>query len=548
MGQRMNQMKRFKDWKIAIKLYAVLGVMIVMLLSLGLFGLYQADAINQRVNNLYTQEVMPMETVEDMKSSLYRVRDRIGRFLSEPERISVHERKIEEQLNRLERNEQKFKESRLGEEETRLIGEYQRAWDRYLDLINNKFIPLSRDENIEAAEDVLYGPALQEFRQAREAINNLTNYQVERAKRRHTNAGIAYEEMFNLTLVMIIGGLILASLLGLFLVRNITKPIYAMREVLEKLDQGDLTHLVDYESCDEIGEMASVLNRSIKTQRQLISSVATTVDQVAAAGEEMSAITIETSKIVEEQRSQTEQVATAMNEMTATVREVALNITNTASAANDANEQTVEGSHVVQKTIDEINNLAQQVEDSSRTINEVEKHSEAINSVLDVIKGVAEQTNLLALNAAIEAARAGEQGRGFAVVADEVRTLAGRTQQSTEEINEMIDKLQNGSKAAVKMMNQSREQAKLAVKYASQSGVALETISKAVGEINQMSTQIASAAEEQGSVSEEINRNIVAINDMSKQTAEGARETSTASQDLARMAANLQEQVGKFRI
>jgi len=541
-------MKRFKDWKIAIKLYVVLGTMVFMLLSLGLFGLYQADAINQRVNNMYTQELIPLETVDDMKASLYRVRDRIGRHLSEPDRQPIHESKIQEQINRLNRNERKYKESRLGKEETRLIEEYKKAWGKYLDLINSKVIPMSRNKNIEAAEDVLYGSALQEFRQAREAINELADYQIERAKRRHTNAGIAYEEMFNLTIAIIISGIILASLLGLFLIRSLTKPIYAMRAVLEKLDQGDLTKLVDYKSCDEIGEMADVLNRSIVSQRQLICSVASTVDQVAAAGEEMSSITIETSQTVEEQRSQTEQVATAMNEMTATVQEVALNITNTASAANEANEQTIEGSHVVQKTIDEINNLAKQVEESAQTINEVEKHSEAINSVLDVIKGVAEQTNLLALNAAIEAARAGEQGRGFAVVADEVRTLAGRTQESTEEINEMIEKLQSGSRMAVEVMERSREQSKLAVEYASKSGMALEIISKAVGEINQMSTQIASAAEEQGTVSEEINRNIFLINEISKQTTEGARETSTASQSLARMASDLQGQIGCFKI
>lgn len=230
------------------------------------------------------------------------------------------------------------------------------------------------------------------------------------------------------------------------------------------------------------------------------------------------------------------------------MQEVASNITNSAHAATEANEQTAEGNRVVKQTIDEINRLAIQVEDSTRVINEVEKHSEAISSVLDVIKGIAEQTNLLALNAAIEAARAGDQGRGFAVVADEVRTLAGRTQESTEEINEMIEKLQTGSRHAVEKMEESRKQTKSAVVYALQSGVALKSIAKAVDDINQMSIEIASAAEEQSLVSEEINRNIVSINDMSNQTTKGALQTAIASDELALMASNLHGLIAQFKV
>jgi methyl-accepting chemotaxis protein len=237
-----------------------------------------------------------------------------------------------------------------------------------------------------------------------------------------------------------------------------------------------------------------------------------------------------------------------MNEMTVTVQDVAVNINQTASAADDAYEQTQQGSQIVQQAIAQINKLAEQVESSSRTINDLENHSEAINTVLDVIKGIADQTNLLALNAAIEAARAGEQGRGFAVVADEVRTLAGRTRQSTDEINEMIEKLQAGSRQAVAVMGQSREEAKSAVDFATQTGTALATITQAVEKINEMSSQIASAAEEQGSVAEEINRNIVKINDMSNQTADGANETATASRNLAHMATELQGLVARFTV
>ncbi|NRA82981.1 MAG: methyl-accepting chemotaxis protein [Gammaproteobacteria bacterium] len=256
----------------------------------------------------------------------------------------------------------------------------------------------------------------------------------------------------------------------------------------------------------------------------------------------------QTSEIITQQRCETELVATAMNQMTSTVHDVADTINQTATHALEATKQTIEGSKVVDTAVREINKLAEQIAEAAVTINELELHSDNINSVMDVIKGIAEQTNLLALNAAIEAARAGEQGRGFAVVADEVRTLAVRTQESTKEINQMIDKLQAGTRAAVLIMEQSRNQTETAVECAKKSGEAFDDISASVNNISAMCEQIAGAAEEQGAVSEEINRNIVQINDMSSQTAIGAEQTSVASRDLATMAAQLKGLVSNFAV
>ncbi len=317
---------------------------------------------------------------------------------------------------------------------------------------------------------------------------------------------------------------------------------------LQRVADGDLTSTIDVTRQDEIGDLMRGLHSMQKRLQEIISQITGTTTQLSAAAEEMSVVTRQTSSTIQQQQSETGQVATAMNEMIATVQEVARNIADTVHATHEANSETTGGGKVVEQAIKIIQQLADQIETASKVIHQVEQDSDSISSVLEVIKSIAEQTNLLALNAAIEAARAGEQGRGFAVVADEVRTLASRTQKSTEEINQMIDKLQSGSRQAVKVMSQSQEQTRSAVEQASAAGATLATIASTVGRINDMSIHIASAVEEQSAASEEISRNIVKINDMSTETATGATQTAQASQDLAVMAAQLQGLVERFRV
>ena len=234
--------------------------------------------------------------------------------------------------------------------------------------------------------------------------------------------------------------------------------------------------------------------------------------------------------------------------MSATVQEVARNAASAAETTQKADEEAKNGRQIVIHTIDLINSLSGDIQKSSEVIKQLEKDADDIGTVLDVIKSIAEQTNLLALNAAIEAARAGEQGRGFAVVADEVRTLASRTQSSTEEIRNMIERLQGGTRNAVKVMGQGSEHSQKTVEQAAEAGAALEAITKAVDQIAQMNEMIASAAEEQGSVAEEINRNIVNVRDVTEQTAEGALQTAASSEEMKTVAGNLHDLVGGFKV
>jgi methyl-accepting chemotaxis protein len=327
------------------------------------------------------------------------------------------------------------------------------------------------------------------------------------------------------------------------------RPLNAIIASVNDIAKGNLAvHIEVATSQDETGQLQTATREMAKELHGLISEVTGSTAQLSAAAEEMSMITDESRRGMQKQQSEIDQIATAMHEMATTVQEVARNAAAAADAAHKADDESKSGQRVVTQTIEAIDAVAHEVESASVVIQKLAADSTSIGTVLDVIRGIAEQTNLLALNAAIEAARAGEQGRGFAVVADEVRTLATRTQESTQEIQKMIERLQTGAKSAVQVMEQGRSKSQLSVQQAARAGTSLDTIATAVAAISDMNAQIASAAEEQGAVAEEINRNIVNISQIASQTASGAEQTATASTELARLAVHLQSHVGRFKV
>ncbi len=359
-----------------------------------------------------------------------------------------------------------------------------------------------------------------------------------------------HHEQFAETNLMIIAiiAIIVSVLLGVFINIKISRGINRAVSAAEQIAAGILTEEIHTTGTDEIGKLLSSLGIMRNKLHAMIIEMGQSSTELAAASEELSAVTEDTNNGIHKQQDEIHKVATAMNEMNATVHEVASNAQLTAQSANEANNEAQAGQDVVEKNVISIESLAEAVDNAEIIIQKVGQESDNIGTILDVIKNIAEQTNLLALNAAIEAARAGEQGRGFAVVADEVRTLASRTQQSTSEIEEMILSLQENAKKAVQAMEVGREQASTSVEQAKIAGLSLKMITEVVLHISEMNTQIASAAEEQTCVAEEINRNVTNISDVAEQNASAVNQVTASSEELAQMAINLQTMIAQFEV
>ncbi len=346
------------------------------------------------------------------------------------------------------------------------------------------------------------------------------------------------------SLLLVIAALYLFSSVYMNMLDSISK----IEKCVNTVAEGDFTSNISINSKDEMKNIGDDLNRMISNTKNLVRQVLQTTKELVISAEQNRQSAIATSDKIDHQNIKVEQVATAMNEMSATVQEVARNAEQTAESTASADKDSINGFHTVKSTIVSINELESEISKASTSIDKLQDDVKDISSVLDVIQGIADQTNLLALNAAIEAARAGESGRGFAVVADEVRALASKTQESTEEIRNMISILQTSAGHSVSSMQIGNSKIKLTVDHANRAGEALKKISESVAQISLMGEQIASAATEQSTVAEEINKNIISVNDISLLTKQSAKDSSDSSQFVDQASKNLQELVGHFKV
>jgi methyl-accepting chemotaxis protein len=531
-----------------------------MMLVLGFMSIYTSNDAVTDLEHLYDNRMMPTARLSQVVEHMFSARTEVLLGLqhnpANPDIASRHNHPVSQHIEKAREDEKTIDEElaqihldAMDDDEKAVFNSFKKNMDTFFHEGIDPALKALEAGHYDATVDLLLSKVNPNFGPAEKEIATLIEVHfLSQALEDHEMAvehGTFIKELASAILIFAIG---FNVLLAFFTIRDLTKNVDEIHRTMSDLADGTLTARTTYQGKDELGEIATGLNSMGERFRQVIQDLSGAASQLASAAEETSSVTRDSNQNIARQQSEVEQVATAMNEMNATVHEVAKNASSAAGAAHNADEQATTGKRVVEKTMDVIENLADEVNTTGNAIRDLAQDSENIGSVLDVIRGIAEQTNLLALNAAIEAARAGEQGRGFAVVADEVRTLAQRTQKSTQEIQEMIERLQKGTANAVSAMEKSQEQAHAGVAQAAEAGTSLDAIKQAVDSISEMNTQIASAAEEQSAVAEEINKNISNISQVSEQTATGSEQTAAASAELAKLAEQLQSMVSQFRV
>ncbi len=426
-----------------------------------------------------------------------------------------------------------------------------------VEVLSERYISTAEDIVAQSAVDASgaaakFGGFMSQFSTLEEAMGE-TRHLVENQNKAVQSAGsrLANDTLGHVT-VMSALALIVIAILAAVVPKSVTEKLKRIQSlgvtVAAAAAQGNLAIRADDSTDDEVGNLARQLNEVLSGFQKSISEIRGAVASLVRITGEVAQFSSETNEGVQRQHSETELVATAVNEMTATVQEIARNSMHTATSANDGNDAATSGRRIVAQAIESMDVLSQQVDRAVGVLQKLKTDSDKIGVVLDVIRSIAEQTNLLALNAAIEAARAGEQGRGFAVVADEVRTLAQRTQQSTREIQDMIQRLQSGVGEVASTMEQGQQQTKATVQKVSEAGTSLDAITNAVGAINDMSTQIATTTEEQSRTTEEINRNVATISSVADRVAATAERAARSTQEMSELTRQLDRLVQRFKL
>lgn len=525
------------------------GLLALMVFALGAFALLQMSNMRAQSDEVDKNWLPSVMAVGEMSQDMLRLRALTMRLLlnRDPQALEQNVTKLNELRGVLSEAQQRYDVLIVLPEERNLFDRFKVAEHKYLEF-QAQVMALSAQNRVEEAAAILnsqMSPLADEIavtlRDLVELNKHNANLATEAARLVFINSRVWVAVMIGITALITIG-------LALLLTRSIVLPLAQSLGVAEVVAGGDLTGDISISGKDEPARLLQALKSMQHNLRDTIRQISESSSQLASASEELSCVTEDATRGLHQQSLEIEQAATAVNQMTAAVEEVASNAVATSEASRESDRIAQHGREQVRQTVTSIESLAEDVTSNATQVEDLAQKVHGISKVLDVIRSIAEQTNLLALNAAIEAARAGDAGRGFAVVADEVRALAHRTQQSTQEIEQMIRGIQQGTDSAVSSMQQSNIRAHSTLELAKAAGVALEEIASAFTLINERNLVIASASEEQAAVAREVDRNLMNIRDLAMQTSAGANQTSAASQELSRLAVDLNNMVAKFSV
>ncbi|MNB98853.1 Methyl-accepting chemotaxis protein McpS [compost metagenome] len=520
-----------------------------LMMVLGVFALNQMSKIRGAAENITNNSVPSIKSLDDFTQLTLRLRVLSYRLLVNRE-PDVQQKTME----LLETRNQQIRTAQATYEKLIASPQERATYDQYVQLlgqyrqIEDRMKTLSRNNQVDELRSLLNTDLLNNSEAVNTVLNRLLEINTQQSHDTNQQSADQYDSAFNLVITLLVIATALTLLLAWLLTNSITQPIANALGAAEQIAEGNLTRPITVDGQDEAGRLLLAMSKMQEKLRDTLQRISGSATQLASAAEELNSVTDESARGLTRQNNEIEQAATAVNEMTSAVEEVARNAVSTSEASKNATTSAGDGRDLVQETVSAIERMSADVQSTATLIGDLANESRDIGKVLDVIRGLADQTNLLALNAAIEAARAGEAGRGFAVVADEVRALAHRTQQSTSEIERMIGSIQSGTEHAVDSMRNSTERAESTLNIARGAGMSLDTINSAIVEINERNLVIASAAEEQAQVAREVDRNLVNIRDLSVQSATGANQTSAASNELSRLAVDLNTLVGRFSL
>nr|WP_153772752.1 methyl-accepting chemotaxis protein [Pseudomonas sp. MNR3A] len=538
-----------RNMKIGIRAASVFTLLGVLVLVMGLISLYETRRMDSATDEIRVTWMPAIIALNDVSTYLGRARAMTLRSVIE-EDPAVRQTtlgRIGEINTSLEAGIKTYESTIIEKDDRALFDNFISLTQRYHGL-QKSIRDAAANGDIAEARRLVNGPLAEYADSMMKALGTLIQYNSDGADKASQRSSDAYEEAFTLIVLSLVVIILALVAIAVLLTRSIVVPLAAAVSVAERVATGDLTQEIRIVGRDEPALLLRALSRMQESLRDTIRKIAASSDQLASASEELHTVTEDTSRGLHQQSAEIDQAATAVNQMTAAVEEVANNAVSTADASRGADQTTRDGRDQVNQALSSIQQLVEDVTGTSSEIEQLATSANEISRVLDVIGSIAGQTNLLALNAAIEAARAGEAGRGFAVVADEVRALAHRTQQSTAEIEQMIGGIQTGTERAVGSMHSSQGRASGTLEIAEAAGQALELIAEAIAAINQRNLVIASASEEQAQVAREVDRNLVNIRDLAMQTSAGANQTSAAAQDLSRLAVELNGMVAQFKV